>query len=160
MGPHTSRQVAMLITAAGTGIIWRTLDPEGWKPIGQILQYSWVIFPAWIAYAIIDSILMSWFGKHDENGKPEKYIDRTEQRFEQVEAAIDRLYTYVQDIDPDLAEENRLEREFMSGEGGMFAGMNHCEYVRDREKRGLRTKHTSIWRDPEPISDKKTNDEV
>lgn len=150
MRPHTSRQLAMLATAVGVGIVWRTFDPEGWKPFGALLRYWWVIFPAWIAYAIVDHFLMEWFGKRTTDGKPEQYEDPIQKRLDGIEAAINRLHEYVQDIDPDLAEENRLEREFMSGDGGMFAGMNHMEYVRDREKRGLRTRHTSIWRDPEP----------
>jgi len=152
MRPHTSRQVAMLITAAGVGIIWRTFDPEGWRPIGQILRFWWVIFPAWIAYAVIDAILMEWFGKRNERGQTEQYVDPAERRIEEIEAAINRLHDYVRDIDPVLAEENRLEREFMSGEGGIFAGMDHMEYVRDRERRGLRTRRgRSIWRDPSPL---------
>lgn len=150
--PHNSRQLAMLITATGAGIVWRTIDPEGWKPIGAILRYWWVIFPAWIAYAVVDHFVMDWFGKRDESGKAEQYVNPTERRIDQIEAAINRLHDYVHEIDPDMAEENRLEREFMSGDGGMFAGMNHMEYVRDRKKRGLRTRHTSIWRDPEPPS--------
>ena len=150
MQPETSRQLSILIVAAGVGIVWRTFDPEGWKPIGQILRYWWVIFPAFISYSVINAKLMEWFGKRDESGKIEQFVEPTERRFEQIEAAINRLHEYVQDIDPDLAEENRLEREFLSGEGGMFAGMSHMEYVRDREKRGLRTKHTSIWHDVDP----------
>ena len=161
MRPHTSRQLAMFITAAGVGIAWRTFDPEGWRPIGQILRYWWVIFPAWIAYAVIDTMLMEWFGRRSESGQTEQYVDPTEQRFEQVEAAFNRLHEYVQDIDPELAEENRLKREFMSGEGGMFAGMNHMEYVRDREKRGLRTRRgQSIWHDPEPLPDNEADNAI
>ena len=160
MRPHTSRQLAMFITAAGVGIVWRTFDPEGWKPIGEILRYWWVIFPAWIAYAVVNGLLMLWFGKRDESGQPEQYVDPTERRLEQMEAAINRLHDYVQDIDPELAEENRLEREFMSGEGGIFAGMDHMEYVGDREKRGQRTRRTSIWRDPEPRPDSEANDDT
>lgn len=35
--------------------------------------------------------------------------------------------------------------------GGMLAGMNHSEYVRDQEKLEKRTiRSRSIWRDPEP----------
>ena len=147
MRPLTARQLAMLITAAGVGIVWRTIDPEGWRPIGAMLRYWWVIFPAWIAWAVIDYFLLKWFGKRDESGKAEQYVDPTERRFERIEAAINRLHDYVRDIDPELAEERRLERAFMNGEGGMFAGMSHMEYVRDREKRGLRTRTTSIWRD-------------
>jgi hypothetical protein len=160
MRPDTSQQLAIIITAASVGIVLRTFDPEGWKPIGQILRYWWVIFPALISYFVINVILMKWFGKRDESGKTEQYVDPTERRFEQLEAAINRLHNYVQDIDPELAEGNRLEREFLSGEGGMFAGMKHMEYVRDREERGLRTKHTSIWRDVDPERDGEADETV
>ena len=139
----------MLLTAAGTGIAWRMLDPQAWKPVGAFLAYGWVIFPAWITYAVIDATLMEWFGKRKADGKAEEYIDPTQKRLENIEAAINRLHSYVQELDPELQEELELERAFLSGHGGMFAGMNHMEYVRDREKAGKRTKYNhSIWRDP------------
>lgn len=145
----------MLLTAAGVGIAWRTLDPEGWKPIGAILAYWWVIFPAWIAYAVIDATLMDWFGKRGADGKADEYVDPLQTRLDMIEAAINRLHDYVQEIDPELQEELRLEREFMSDTGGVFAGMNHMEYVRDREKAGKRTKYgQSIWRDPPEEAEK------
>ena len=149
MRPATSRQLAVLLTAAGAGILWRMLDPDGWKPFGAILAYSWVIFPAWIAFAVVDAALMEWFGKRKADGAAEEYVDPTQARLDNIEAAINRLHDYVQELDPELQEEFRLERDFMSGSGGMFAGMNHMEYARDREKAGRRTKHSrSIWRDP------------
>lgn len=68
---------------------------------------------------------------------------------DRIEAAISRLHGYVQEIDPDMYKELRLARKFMSGTGGMFAGMNHMEYVRGREKTGKRKEYShSIWRDP------------
>jgi hypothetical protein len=139
----------MLLTAAGAGFLWRALDPEGWKPFGAILAYWWVIFPAWLAFTVIDALLMGWFGRRKVDGKPEEYIDPTQARLDNIEAAINRLHNYVQELDPELQEEFELEREFMSGNGGMFAGMNHMEYVRDRQNAGKRTKYSdSIWRDP------------
>lgn len=141
----------MLIVAAGTGVVWRTFDPEGWKPVGAILAYWWIIFPAWIAYAVVDAMLMEWFGRRAEDGRAEQYVNPVQARLDQIEAALNRLHEYVQEIDPQLEEERQLEREFMTGTGGMFAGMNHFEYVRDREKAGKRTiRGHSIWRDPEP----------
>ncbi len=148
MRPETARSWSLLLTAMLVGIVWRYFGPEGWKPIGAILAYWWVIFPAWIAYIVIDVWLMDWFGQRAEDGKPQSYVDPVAARLDQMEAAINRLHEYVQELDPELAEEARLEREFMSGTGGMFAGMNHMEYVRDREKAGLRTRRGySIWRD-------------
>lgn len=35
-----------------------------------------------------------------------------------MEAALNRLHDYVQEIAPELEEERQLEREFMSGTGG------------------------------------------
>lgn len=150
MRPDTARSLSLLVVAGGTGVVWRTLDPEGWKPVGAILAYWWIIFPAWIAYALVDSMLMEWFGRRSEDGRAELYVDPVQARLDRIEAAIDRLHDYVQELDPELEEERQLEREFMSGTGGMFAGMNHFEYVRDREKAGKRTiRGHSIWRDPE-----------
>ncbi len=110
---------------------------------------------------MIDMMLMEWFGERNERGQTERYGDPAERRLEQIEAAINRLHDYVRDIDPELAEENRLEREFISGEGGMFAGMNRMEYVRDRERLGLLTRRgQSIWRDPDPLPDNEPEDAV
>ncbi len=151
MRPDTARGLSMFIVAAVAGIVWRTLDPEGWKPIGAVFAYWWVIFPMWIAYAIIDAVLMEWFGKRTEDGRAEQYVDPIQSRLDHIEAAINRLHEYVQELDPELEQERQLEREFMSEAGGMFAGMNHFEYVRDREKAGKRTVRShSIWRDREP----------
>jgi hypothetical protein len=150
MRPATARSISMTIVAASTGMIWRVLDPEGWKPVGALLAYWWVIVPAWIAYALFDIMLMEWFGRRGEDGQTEQYVDPLEVRLEAIEAAINRLHDYVQEIDPELEEERRLEAKFMSGNGGMFAGMNHFEYVRDREEAGKRTiRGHSIWHDPE-----------
>lgn len=118
MRPHTARSLSMLIVAAGTGVVWRTLDLEGWKPVGAILAYWWIIFPAWIAYAVVDAMLMEWFGRRADDGRAEQYIDPVQARLDQMEAALNRLYDYVQEIDPELEEERQLEREFVSCTGG------------------------------------------
>lgn len=152
MRPATARSWATLITAGVTAWALRTYDPETWKPVGAILAYWWVMFPATFLYYIIDIKLMDWFGRKNEEGKTEVYVDPVERRLDQIEQAINRLHRYVQELDPDLKEEFELEREFMSGEGGMFAGMNHMEYVRDRETAGKRTiRGHNIWRDEEPL---------
>lgn len=147
MRPATAKTFSIIIVAGVTGALIRTFDPEGWKPIGAVLAYAWVIFPAWIAYAIVDGLLMDWFGKRDANGKAEEYIDPTVRRLDNIEAAINRLHEYVQEIDPDLAEERELEAEFERGDS-LFAGANLAAYEDERRKAGKRTRRQSIWRDP------------
>ena len=150
MNPETARLLAVAGTGLGTGIIWRWLDPESWKHIGIILAYIWVIIPMHFAYILINVLLMDWFGKRTKSGGVEEYIKPLDRRLDNIEAAINRLHDYVQQIDPELEEERGLEDEFMSGQGGIFAGMNHMEYVRDQKKAGKRTMGRSIWRDPTP----------
>lgn len=97
---------------------------------------------------------MEWFGKRDESGKINDFIDPTAKRLDEIEAAINRLHEYVQEIDPDLDEERRLWDDFMN-EKHMLAGADHFQYVRDREaagKRTLRGFRHSIWRDPAKVS--------
>lgn len=148
MRPATAKTFSIIITAGITGALIRTFDPQGWKPIGAVLAYAWVIIPAWFAYAVLDGFLMEWFGQRDENGNAEEYIDPTTRRLDNIEAAINRLHRYVQEIDPDLAEGRRLEREFERGDS-VFAGANLSAYEDERRKLGRRTKWSnSIWRKP------------
>ncbi|MBD8699289.1 hypothetical protein IFT54_05600 [Sphingomonas sp. CFBP 13714] len=148
--PQNSRSFAIVIVAIVGSWIWRQVDPEGWAPVSAILGYWWIIFPAGIAYILIDVLLMEWFGKRTPEGVAETYVDPTQKRLDDIEAAIGRLHRYVQEIDPELAEERELERTFMSGKGGMFAGADHHDYVRAREKAGKRTiRGHNIWRDPD-----------
>ena len=147
LDPKSSRQLAIMLTGGGTAIIWSIIDPEGWEPFVKILAFWWVFVPIFIAKVVIDQALMSWFGRRKANGDIEEYVDQKQERLDRIEAAINRLHDYVQEIDPDLEEEFRLEQEFMSGNGGMFAGMNHMEYIRNRKKAGKRTSFTSIWYD-------------
>ncbi|WP_157105655.1 hypothetical protein [Sphingomonas sp. TDK1] len=154
MRPETARSLAIMVTAAGTAWSLRTYDPGAWKPLGAILAYWWAIIPAWIVYVVIEIQLMRWLGATTEEGKPEVYVDPVERRLDNIEAAINRLHRYAQGLDPELKEEFELEREFMSGTGGMFAGMNHFQYVRDRENAGKRTiRGHNIWRDETPIDE-------
>lgn len=150
MRPTTARSLAALIVGGATLWLWRLLDPEGFQPIGAILAYAWLVFPASVAYIFVDVLLMEWFGARTAEGKAEAYVDPTQVRLERIERAIDRLHSYVQELDPELAEERQLKAEFMSGNGGIFAGMNHMEYVRDREQAGKRTLNShSIWSEPD-----------
>lgn len=63
-------------------------------------------------------MLMEWFGRRADDGRAEQYIDPVQARLDQMEAALNRLYDYVQEIDPELDEERQLEREFVSCTGG------------------------------------------
>lgn len=161
MRPNTARSIAMVITVAATAWALRTYDPEAWKPVGAILAYSWVIIPAWVAYALIDAQLMEWFGNRTADGTKEVYIDPVTDRLDRIERAINRLYRYVQELDPELAEERYLEEQFKSGQGGMWAGMDYLEYVQEREKVGKRTiRGDSIWHDERPQDEHAIEDEA
>ena len=149
MRPETSRQLGALIVGLTGGVVWRYLDPEGFKPFAALLAYWWVIFPAALAFIVTDVMLMEWFGQRTEDGKPREYVKPLDDRLDRIEAAINRLHDYVQEIDPDLAEERLLEGEFHTDTGGMFAGMNHMEHADARRKAGKRTlRDGGIWRDP------------
>ncbi len=102
MKPETARLMAAAATGIGTVSVWRWLDPEGWRPFGAILAYLWVILPAFLAYIMIQVLLMEFFGQRTKYGTVEEYLNPVGQRLDAIEAAINRLYDYVQEIDPEL----------------------------------------------------------
>ncbi|WP_374274413.1 hypothetical protein [Brevundimonas sp.] len=73
-------------------------------------------------------------------------LTRQHKRIEALERQVVEVYSYVQEIDPNLEEERRLEEELFAGDS-VFAGASLNELKRGKRARGERTLHDPIIRD-------------
>jgi hypothetical protein len=142
MSPATARSLGWLIYCFIAVWAWRTFWPESWASFSKIISACmpllWWGLGGIFGATFIETYLLEWFGKRNKKGKLERYEDPNQARLERIDNAIHNLYGYVQELDPELAEERTLEKDFYS-DAHMFAGMNLMEHVRERRKQGKRT---------------------
>ncbi len=148
ISPKLSREIALITTGISSGIAWQVLNPESWATIKGLLESAWVIIPAAVLYFVLDSALMSVFGRRKTNGQIEAYQDPLQARLERIETAIGRLHSYVQELDPELEEEFRLWEKFNSGD--LYAGSDLSRYLAKRREDGFRTKNDPFLWEPDP----------
>lgn len=70
-------------------------------------------------------------------------INRLTKRVASLEETVTAVFRYAQEIDPRHDEERRLLDALYNGDG-MFDGVNHMEYVREKRARGERTLNDPI----------------
>ena len=148
ISPKLSREIALITTGISTIIAWQVLAPESWALIKDLIGFAWVIIPAAIVYFVFDFTLMSVFGRRRANGQIETYQDPLQARLERIETAINRLHSYVQELDPELEEEFRLEEKFNSGD--LYAGSDLSTYLAKRRENGFRTKNDPFLWEADP----------
>jgi hypothetical protein len=151
MRSSTSKRIALITTMIAVPVAWKAIDPESWAIYVSFFSFIWVILLAAISYFVLDLALMSVFGRRKANGQIESHQDPLQARLERIETAIDRLYSYVQELDPELEEECRLEKKFNSGD--LYAGSELSSYLAKRRENGFRTKNDPfLWEaDPDDI---------
>ncbi|CAN1544699.1 hypothetical protein MCEMIH15_01907 [Caulobacteraceae bacterium] len=147
----TSKQIAGITTMLSIPMVWKAIDPESWANFVSLFSFVWVIVPAAITYFALDWALMSAFGRRKANGQVETYQDPLQARLERIETAISRLHSYVQKLDPELAEEFRLREKFNSGDP--YAGSDLSRYLAKRREDGFKTKNDPfLWEaDPDDV---------
>ena len=70
-------------------------------------------------------------------------INRLTKRVGNLETMLGAVFRYAQEIDPRHDEERRLLDALYHGDG-MFDGLNHYEFVKEKRARGERTLHDPI----------------
>ena len=77
-------------------------------------------------------------------------LKHVHEKLDRVLETFDGLREYLYEIDPQFDEERQLLKglhESLEGKGtSMFAGMNHMELTRQKEKEGRRTLNTPLVR--------------
>ncbi len=148
MRSSTSKRIALITTMIAVPAAWKAIDPESWANYVGFFSFVWVIALAAIFYFVLDLALMSVFGRRKANGQIESYQDPLQARLERIETAINRLHSYVQELDPELEEEFRLEEKFNSGDA--YAGSDLSRYLAKRKEDGFKTKNDPFLWEPDP----------
>jgi hypothetical protein len=102
-----------------------------------------------VVSTVIIAAVVLWFA---QGWYLNERLNRVHAKFDRLFEQFDGLREYLYEIDPQFDEERRLweefEKDFEKPDSFSFAGMNHHDYIRNREAEGRRTLDTSFSTEP------------